>query len=807
MPPDPISTHCRELAALQQAIGLHWKSLKTRITLLTIVIALVGFSLLMILVGQSLRNDLKQLLADQQLNTVSLVASELSDALSFRQKALEDLAKTVPHASTIDPRATQALLEQHSVVESLFNSGVVAIDAQGTVVAEVPKSKQRLRLDLADRDYVQRALKENKSSISPPLSDRKTQHPVVVISVPIHDAQGQVNGVLAGIIDLNAPNFLDRITANRYGKTGETFIVTPQTRTIISTSDKKRTMEVLPAPGISPWIDRFMQGYEGSAVVVNPHGLEVLVSVKQVPVAGWYTSVILSTEEAFAPINATRRLLLTTVVPLMILLVGGLIWWMLRRQLQPLMNATQTLSTLAESEQPMQALPVVHQDEVGALIGGFNNLLNTLTQRQQALVESEGRFRALADNAAALVWMADADAHCIYFNKLWFDFTGRSLAQEISDNGDGWLQGVHPDDLKRRQAVVAEAFAARQPFDIDYRLRRFDGVYCWLTDHGVPRYDDQKTFLGYIGTCIDITDRKQSEAKQLLLASVFTHALEGILITAADGSIMDTNQAFSRITGYRADEVRGKNPRILNSGRHPQTFYADLWNSLIAKGEWTGEVWNRRKDGTHYVAMQTISAVRDEVGNTAHYVALFADITAIKEHETQLEQIAHFDTLTQLPNRLLLNDRLHLAMTQAQRRQHPLALVFIDLDGFKAINDEHGHKAGDYLLTTVASRMKLALREGDTLARMGGDEFVAVLLDIASNRDCVPILQRLLEAAAQPVAFGDAMLQVSASLGVAFYQPSDSLEPDPLLRHADQAMYEAKLAGKNRYRFYEPQKS
>jgi diguanylate cyclase (GGDEF)-like protein/PAS domain S-box-containing protein len=480
---------------------------------------------------------------------------------------------------------------------------------------------------------------------------------------------------------------------------------------------------------------------------------------------------------------------------------------MLRRQLQPLMHATRTLGVLAASEQPMQALPIVYQDEVGALFGSFNTLLETLSQRQQALQESEGRFRALADNAAALVWMADADGHCVYFNKLWFDFTGRSLAQEISDNGDGWLKGVHPDDLKRRQNAVAAAFAARQPFDIDYRLRRFDGVYCWLTDHGVPRYDDQKTFLGYIGTCIDITNRKQSEAKQMLLASVFTHALEGILITAADGSIIDTNQAFSRITGYCADEVRGKNPRILNSGRHPRGFYTHLWSSLIANGEWTGEVWNRRKDGSLCAAMQTISAVRDELGHTAHYVALISDITAIKEHEAQLEQMAHFDTLTQLPNRVLLNDRLHLAMAQAQRRQQPLALVFIDLDGFKAINDQHGHKAGDCLLTTVASRMKVAMRVGDTLARMGGDEFVAVLLDIANNRDCVPILQRLLQAAAQPVAFGDVALQVSASLGVAFFEPSDDLGPDPLLRQADQAMYEAKLAGKNRYHFYEPQKS
>jgi len=782
-----------------------WQSLKTRVTFLTLGIALVGFLLLLLVVGQSLRQDLKQLLSEQQLTTVSLVASDVNDALSFRVKALEELSQTIPPAAQFDAQQTQALLARHPVLEGLFNGGIVAVNEQGLSVAAVPLALLQKPIDVADRDYFKAALTQGKFSISPPLIGKKSKHPIVVIAVPIRDAQGTVNGVLAGIIDLGVPNFLDRITANRYGKTGESFIVTPQTRMIVSTSDKRRVMEVLPAPGTSPWIDRFMQGYEGSAVVVNPHGLEVLVSVKQVPVAGWYTSVILSTEEAFAPLNRMRSLLLSTILPLMALLVGGLIWWMLRRQLQPLMDATHTVTTLALSDQPLQPLPVVRQDEVGALIGGFNHLLQALAQRQQALRDSEGRFRALADNAAALVWMADADARYNYFNKIWFDFTGRSLAQETDENGDGWLKGVHPEDVNRLQSTYAAAFAARQPFNIDYRLRRFDGEYCWLTDHGVPRYDDQRTFLGYVGTCIDITERKQSEAKQLLLASVFTHALEGILITAADGSIIDTNQAFSRITGYSGDEVRGKNPRLFNSGRHAKTFYDDLWASLITRGEWTGEIWNRRKDGTYYVAMQTISAVRDERGQTDHYVALFSDITALKEHESQLEKIAHFDALTQLPNRLMLNDRLHLAMAQAQRRQQSLAMVFIDLDGFKAVNDQHGHKAGDQLLTTLAGRMKEALREGDTLARMGGDEFVAVLLDIASNSDCVPILQRLLEAAAQPVTFGETTLQVSASLGVAFYRPSDDLEPDPLLRHADQAMYEAKLAGKNRYRFYESQ--
>jgi diguanylate cyclase (GGDEF)-like protein len=196
--------------------------------------------------------------------------------------------------------------------------------------------------------------------------------------------------------------------------------------------------------------------------------------------------------------------------------------------------------------------------------------------------------------------------------------------------------------------------------------------------------------------------------------------------------------------------------------------------------------------------------VRNEQGHVQHYVALFSDITALKEHESQLEHIAHFDVLTNLPNRSLLIDRLHQATVQAQRRGQRLAVAFLDLDGFKAINDEHGHAAGDHMLVTVATRMKLTLREGDTLARLGGDEFVAVLIDLEDDAASLPMLNRLLDAAAQPVPFGDVVLQVSASLGVTFYPQTSDMEADQLLRQADQAMYKAKLAGKNRYHVFNP---
>ncbi len=300
----------------------------------------------------------------------------------------------------------------------------------------------------------------------------------------------------------------------------------------------------------------------------------------------------------------------------------------------------------------------------------------------------------------------------------------------------------------------------------------------------------------------NIARLEAAEDRLSLAASVFTHAREGIIITDAGGTIVDVNETFSKITGYSREEALGQNPRMLKSGRQDPEVYAAMWKSLAEKGHWYGEVWNRRKDGEVYAEMLTISVVKNAGGEAQHYVALFTDITPMKEHQQQLEHIAHYDALTNLPNRVLLADRLSQAISQSQRRGQPLALLYLDLDGFKTINDCYGHNVGDELLIALAQRMKAVLRDGDTLARIGGDEFVAVLIDLYLQRDHELVLSRLLQAVAAPVKLNETVLQVSASIGVTLY-PQDGSDADQLMRHADQAMYQAKQAGKNRYHLFD----
>jgi diguanylate cyclase (GGDEF)-like protein/PAS domain S-box-containing protein len=325
---------------------------------------------------------------------------------------------------------------------------------------------------------------------------------------------------------------------------------------------------------------------------------------------------------------------------------------------------------------------------------------------------------------------------------------------------------------------------------------------------GIPRAPVPMLSYHEVGRLSEATNAMLAEIRSTRdklkqSAEVFEHANDGIMITDADAHVLDVNAAFTRITGYSRAEVLGRTPSLLRSGRHDQAFYQAMRADLREKGVWNGEIWNRRKDGVVFPEMLTISAVRDESGRIQRYVALFADITQLKNQQSELEHIAHYDALTHLPNRVLLADRLKQAMQSAERRGTRVAVLFLDLDNFKTVNDQHGHEAGDELLLQLAERMGHALRQGDTIARLGGDEFVAVLQDLQNQEDIQPYAERLLQAAQLPVCLGPLELRVSASVGVALYPQSEPIDPDQLLRQADQAMYQAKQSGKNRYHVFD----
>ena len=459
---------------------------------------------------------------------------------------------------------------------------------------------------------------------------------------------------------------------------------------------------------------------------------------------------------------------------------------------------------LAADGKILGVLSIYHQ-EVHAptdtdieLIEQLARIVSIAVEQHQAadrLRDSEERYRALAENTPEAI-LVHCDTCIVYVNPAAVRLFGASKPVQLL--GTSTRERIHPDFLVQQMARLDDITNHRaiEPL-IESRFLRLDG-----STFDVEVQGTSIVFAGQEAVHVsvrDITQRKQMEQRLVLAASVFSHASEGIFITTVDGSIIDVNEAFTRITGYERSEAMGRKPSFLRSGHHKPAFYDTMWQNLTEQGSWSGELWNRRKTGEVYVQMQHISAVRDAQGQVSQYVAFFSDITARKEQEARLDHMAHFDVLTGLPNRALHSDRLQQAMVQAMRRGQKLGLAFVDLDGFKAVNDTYGHDAGDHLLITLARRMRLALREVDTLARIGGDEFAAVIVDLDHARDCDPLLQRLLAAASQPVIFNSAVLQVSASVGVAFYPQEQDMTAEQLLRQADLAMYQAKQAGKNQF--------
>ncbi|QJI34656.1 phosphodiesterase DibA [Pseudomonas sp. ADAK13] len=294
---------------------------------------------------------------------------------------------------------------------------------------------------------------------------------------------------------------------------------------------------------------------------------------------------------------------------------------------------------------------------------------------------------------------------------------------------------------------------------------------------------------------------KENRERLRQAAAVFDCTREGVLVTDAQGLIVHVNRAFIEITGYQGEDVLGRQPSLFKSGRHSASFYQQMFQTLEREGEWSGEIWNRRKSGEIYPQWQTIRVIRDEQGNISHYVAVFSDISAIKHSEHELAHLAHHDPLTDLPNRLLFTDRAEQALASAQIHKRGCALLLLDLDHFKIINDSLGHNVGDQLLKAVGERLQGLFGPGVTLARLGGDEFAVLAESCPQVVQAAALAQRILDGMKEPFIFDGHQLFISASIGISLF-PSDALSAEQLLRNADSALFKAKSAGREGYALY-----
>ncbi len=397
------------------------------------------------------------------------------------------------------------------------------------------------------------------------------------------------------------------------------------------------------------------------------------------------------------------------------------------------------------------------------------------------------------------VWELDLASNAFTWDATMFEIYGFSPVALIPY--EKWSAAVHSGDLPAVEATLQKAIDEKGQGSAEFRIILADGTVKDVFAVGRVVLDEHANVKRVLGTAQDITERAKTEERLRLWSRVLDQSAEGIFICDPQERILLVNRAFEQLTGFLADEAVGKTPRILQSGRQDQTFYADMWKSVLETGTWRGEVWNRRKSGELFVEWLSISAVCDRKGAVTHYVGIFSDITARKKAEERMVHLAHYDALTDLPNRVLLMDRLNQLTKAAQRRKTKVGVVFIDLDRFKEVNDSLGHDAGDLLLQTLAKRLSRAVRDEDTVARLGGDEFVVVFQGLHDVQDVVVLAQKLLSCMVKPVTLNGFELTVTASMGISLY-PDDAANGQEMIRNADAAMYQAKGTGRNAYQFY-----
>ncbi|HEY0846767.1 MAG TPA: EAL domain-containing protein [Noviherbaspirillum sp.] len=488
------------------------------------------------------------------------------------------------------------------------------------------------------------------------------------------------------------------------------------------------------------------------------------------------------------------------------ILVVVVVFLLMRRQIvHPLRILAERSRELAEGNYHVR---IGHRsaDEIGQLADAFNysanrigNLIGRIELERQHLAEAESMFRGVADNSMVGVYIAQ-DGKFLYANA--------KMAQMFAYDRDAMTTSVGiydlvPDTERRLVENNQKRRLAGELPAVHYqrKARRKDGSTFDIEVFGSTMEIDGRAAT--IGIMLDITERKQAEATMQLATMVYQNSSEGMTITDPDGVVIDVNPAFTKITGYSRQEIIGQRISLLSSGRQDRAFYEAMWQSINTTGQWQGEIWNRRKNGEVYAEWLTVNSYYDADGSVFRRIALFSDITQKKRTDDLVWKQANFDSLTGLPNRLMFRDRLEQEIRKAHRAGLLMAVMFLDLDRFKEINDTLGHAVGDTLLKQASMRLSNCVRESDTVARLGGDEFTVILGELNDTKDVERVAQDILQKLCEPFVLGDEVAYVSASIGITFY-PSDATELEDLLKNADQAMYAAKEQGRNRFHYFTP---
>lgn len=651
-------------------------SLKTKISGIVLLLFLASFWLLTYSIEKKLAEDMTKLLEAQQVSAVSYVASDLDHKIRQHIELLELNAATITPELLADPEKAREFLKSRLGLLALFKAGLSIISSDGIGITDYPVVPERTNASFSEIEYFKEVVATGKSAIGKPRIGRFTKRPGVAFAAPIKDKSGRLVGLLVGFTWFSDSTLFGQVEHVNVGKAGYIAINAPESGLIATSSNPSLILKPMAQPGADKMLDRFLAGYEGSGITVNSQGVETLTSAKLIPSTGWIAQIVLPTDEAFAPIRSMRIRAYSTAAALSVFVLVA-VWLIIRRLLAPLSRASTSVSDMSSSE--LQLLPVKYHDEIGLLLSNFNLLVSERKQAEEAMRNSEERFRNILDNAPIGMAVVSLEGRFVLVNN--------SLCE---------LVGYKKEELET------------------------------LTFQEITHSGDLEANL--------------AKVRQLLEGSVASYHMEKRYV--------------------RKDEQI-------------------VWTQL------------------------TSSVVRNAAGAPLYIIAQIEDITDRKRSREQIYQLAFYDALTALPNRRLLLDRFNLALIQAKRFKRSLAIMYLDIDNFKQVNDNQGHDIGDELLKIVGGRMQACVRSMDTVCRQGGDEFIILLPEIAHPEDAAAVANKIIKAVNEPVSVQEYDLHITTSIGIAIYPVNGTDDARELMKKADSAMYEVKSKGKNGFTFYQ----
>ena len=774
---------------------------------LSALVALAVLSVILVLLGV-LVPRLNAGVEAQNRMLSRATATQIDNFLADFSSKLGRLGDDIAARTSLPADHLRSMVDTVTQAEKGIESLYVIDGSDRVIEVGLPKENRSLRenqlgIDFSGREFVRAARRMQRDVWSDTYLSARGNI-VVALAIPLAipgktPGDPVAEGVLVGELNLNE---VSRFAALLSASDGVLTIIVDRRGNVVGHPNAERALrqENLQHLGLLHPAEPGRPADSSGTGRFRIDSVEYLGSTTPIPETGWKALVGQPTAKAFAIVRSTLLSLVAgSAIALFIAVIAALI--ASRRMMRQVGQFAAHMEAVAAGNYQAPT-PHFGSKEIESLSQLMQRMAGAVLEREARLRESETNFRTLVESAPQGIVLIANDGCFVLVNAAYLRLFGYSL-EDVPDMDVWWMRACPGEEEREearrrwREQIDGGTGPAAEAEAIFFEVQRADGR---LRD--IELFAERLPDGRILATFADITERKQNEVRLQRAAKVFSHAREGIVITDPEGTIVEVNDAFSRITGYSREESVGQNPRILKSGMHDKEFYSSMWRSLVQSGYWYGELWNRNKFGNAFATLTDITAVCDAGGTVQNYVALFTDITQMKEYQRQLEHVAHYDSLTGLPNRVLLADRLRQAMVLSLRRSLSLAVLYLDLDGFKPVNDHYGHDAGDRLLQSIAQRMKEVLREGDTISRIGGDEFVAVLVDLEQESDSLPVVERLLEAASSPFIIEDDALQVSASIGITFY-PDDPSDADLLMRHADQAMYLAKQEGKNRYHVFD----